>query len=201
MSELTYRRMRDQVVDLLREEILSGRLTEGNPLREIPLAERFQTSRGPIRDAILQLTQEGLLISQPNRGAKVAPVWDEQLRPIMVDIRFELESYAVWKILELDPPHDLVVFRRNLRLFQLACKNKDFPSVVQLDMGFHRLLLRESRVPALEPVWLPVMGGMRLPYSRHAKLIESYYEHETIVDALAERNGEAAVAALKQNIR
>ena len=42
MSELTYRRMRDQVVDLLREEILSGRLAEGNPLREIPLAARFQ---------------------------------------------------------------------------------------------------------------------------------------------------------------
>jgi DNA-binding GntR family transcriptional regulator len=193
--------MRDQVVDLLREEILSGRLAEGNPLREIPLAERFRTSRGPIRDAILQLTQEGLLVSEPNRGAKVAPVWDEHLRPVMVDIRFELESYAVWKIVELEPAHDLAVFRRNLKLFQVACKEKDFKAVVQLDMGFHRLLLRESRVAGLEPAWLPVMGGMRLPYSRHAKLIESYYEHEAIVEALAKRDGETAVAALKKNIR
>lgn len=201
MSELTYRRMRDQVVDLLREEILSGKLGEGKPLREIPLAERFQTSRGPIRDAILQLTQEGLLVSQPNRGAKVAPVWDDQLRPVMVDIRFELESYAAWKIVELDPPHDLAVFQQNLKLFQIACKEKDFKTVVQLDMRFHRLLLRESGVPALETVWLPVMGGMRLPYSRHAKLIESFYEHQAIVEALAARDGEAAVAALKKNIR
>ena len=201
MSELTYRRMRDQVVDLLREEILSGKLSEGNPLREIPLAERFRISRGPIRDAILQLTQEGLLVSEPNRGAKVAPVWDDLLRPVMVDIRFELESYAVWKLVELEPPHDLGVFQQNLKLFRVACKEKDFKAVVQLDMKFHRLLLRESGMTVLETVWLPVMGGMRLPYSRHAKLIESYYEHETIVEALAARDGEAAVAALKQNIR
>ncbi|MBM3856272.1 MAG: FCD domain-containing protein, partial [Verrucomicrobia bacterium] len=45
------------------------------------------------------------------------------------------------------------------------------------------------------------MGGMRLPYSRHTKRIESYSEHQTIVAAIAARDGEAAVAALKRNIR
>jgi DNA-binding GntR family transcriptional regulator len=201
MSELTYRRMRDQVVDLLRQEILLGKFAEGNPLREIPLAERFRTSRGPIRDAILQLTQEGLLASEPNRGAKVAGVWDEELRPLMVQIRFELESYAVWKITERKPAPDLATFRRNLRSFEIACRDKDFGAVVQLDMEFHRLLLRESGAGGLEAVWLSLMGGMRLPYSRHSKLTESFQEHRAIVEAIAQGRGKEAIRALKKNIR
>lgn len=200
MSELTYRRMRDQVVDLLRAEILSGNFSEGNPLREIPLAARFRTSRGPIRDAILQLAQEGLLVSEPNRGAKVAPIWGERLRPIMVDIRFELESYALWEIVRKAPAPDLTVFYENLKLFKDACKEKNLKSVVQLDMKFHRLILGKSGVLSLEPVWLSVMGGMRLPYSRHTKLIESYNEHCRIIDATANRDGREALKALRSNI-
>lgn len=200
MSELTYRRMRDQVTDMLRQEILTGKLEAGNAVREIPLAERFRISRGPIRDAILQLTQEGLLESQPNKGAKVASVWDKELRPIMLDIRFELESFALWRIMEMEPQHDLAVFRKNLRHYELACRDKDLGAVVQLDMEFHRLILRESHVPGLEAVWLPVMGGMRLPYSRHAKLSESYQEHRKIIDAVEAGNEKAAIAALKQNL-
>ena len=52
-------RLRDRIVDRLREEIVCGKLSEGEPLRETPLAERFDVSRGPIRDAILQLASEG----------------------------------------------------------------------------------------------------------------------------------------------
>lgn len=180
---------------------MTGKLQEGEQLREIPLAERFQVSRGPIRDALLQLTQEGLLNAQPNRGARVGGVWDETMRPAMLSIRLELESIAVRALIAQGKKLDSRALNTNLRHFRIACEDEDLPSVVQLDMGFHRLLMREAGKAGLESVWLPVMAGMRLPYSRHASLLEAFNEHRNIVDAIEEGRLRKALAALKANIQ
>jgi DNA-binding GntR family transcriptional regulator len=201
VSELVCRRLRDQITDRLRSEILSGELAEGASVREIPLAERFKVSRGPIRDAILQLTSEGLLKARPNCGARVAPVWDEITRPVMVHVRWEIERFALKELIRSGVvDRDLTPFRENLQRFEVACRNNDFPTVVRLDMEFHRLIVRESGQPGLESVWLPIMGAMRLPYSRHKTLMESYSEHEKIVSAVERRTIKAGIAALKANI-
>ena len=180
---MEYRNVREQVTDRLREEVLLGKFEPGEALREIPLAERFRVSRGPIRDALLQLSQEGLLESVPNRGVRVGKVWDEKLVPIMAQVRFDLESFALSELVA-NPSEDFFTkLNRNLRLFKLACEDKDMPAVVQLDLQFHRLLLRECGHVGLESIWLPLLGGMRLPYSRHILLTESYQEHKQIADA------------------
>ena len=55
---MEYRNVREQVTDQIRAELLLGKFKAGEAMREIPLAERFNVSRGPIRDALLQLSQE-----------------------------------------------------------------------------------------------------------------------------------------------
>lgn len=170
-------------------------------MREIPLAQRFQVSRGPIRDALLQLTQEGLLQAQPNRGARVSREWGDDLRPKMMKMRLELECWAVRRCMtRKEPPLDLTPFKKNLRHFRIACEDNDLPSVVQLDMAFHRLFLQACGDPGLESVWLPIMGGMRLLYSRHKTLLESYEEHRRIIEAVETGKVTAAISALESNI-
>ena len=88
-----------------------------------------------------------------------------------------------------------------MRHFELACRDEDLPAVVRLDMSFHRLILSLSGQPALESVWLPLMGGMRLPYSRHKSLMESHAEHQQILNAIQSGQQRSALAALKANIR
>ena len=193
-------RLRDRIVDRLREEIVCGKLSEGEPLRETPLAKRFDVSRGPIRDAILQLVSEGLVEDRPNRGARVGRVWDETTRPAMVKVRQEIEALALRQLMSRDRELDLSPFRENLRHFELACRDEDLSAVVRLDMSFHRLILTQSGYPTLESVWLPIMGGMRLPYSRHKSLIESHAEHQQIVTAIQDGQLRTALAALKANI-
>ena len=193
-------RLRDRIVDRLREEIVCGKLSEGEPLRETPLAKRFDVSRGPIRDAILQLVSEGLVEDRPNRGARVGRVWDESTRPAMVKVRQDIEALALRQLVSRGPELDLSPFRDNLRHFELACRDEDLSAVVRLDMSFHRLILNQSGYPALESVWLPLMGGMRLPYSRHKSLIESHAEHQQIVNAIQNGQLRTALAALKANI-
>ena len=106
----------------------------------------------------------------------------------MARVRFDLESFAASE-LDRNAPEDFFgKIRQNLRLFKLACEDKDMPAVVQLDLQFHRLLLRECGHVGLESIWLPLLGGMRLPYSRHRMLTESYQEHKQIADALEQGN-------------
>ena len=197
---MDYRNVREQVTDRLREEVLLGKFEPGEPLREIPLAERFKVSRGPIRDALLQLSQEGLLESVPNKGVRVGKVWEGKLVPVMAKVRFDLESFAISELIK-NPPEDFSSkINRNLRMFKMACEDKDMPAVVQLDLQFHRLILRECGHVGLESVWLPLLGGMRLPYSRHGMLTESHQEHRQIADAIEQGDKKAAIAALKKNI-
>ena len=65
------RGLRCQVADRLRDDILAGRLKPGEKLAETHLVKRFGVSRAPVREALVQLTQEGLLTSQANRGVRV----------------------------------------------------------------------------------------------------------------------------------
>jgi DNA-binding GntR family transcriptional regulator len=200
LAAIQHRRLRDQITDRIRDEILCGHLGEGEPLRETRLAEQYRVSRGPIRDAILQLANEGLVEAEPNRGARVSRVWNEDIRPVMVKIRLEIESCALRQMLSPGAQIDLSPLQENLRHFELACRDKDLPAVVRLDMEFHRLILRASEQSGLESVWLPVMGGMRLPYSRHKTLLESHAEHQQIVKAIRSGQLPSALAALKANI-
>ena len=180
---------------------MTGYFKEGESLREIPLAERFDVSRGPIRDAILQLTQEGLLIGQPNKGVKIAKTWDDTLRPLMSEVRFKLESIAGIELLKVENKAEILLeLKRNLRMFEHACQDEDMPAVVQLDLEFHRIILRNCGHHGLESVWLPMMGGIRLPYSRHRELLDSYSEHKAILEAIEAGDPDKVVDAIRQNV-
>ena len=197
---MEYRNVREQVTDQIRAELLLGKFEVGEAMREIPLAERFNVSRGPIRDALLQLSQEGLLEFTPNRGSRVGKEWDGKLMPVMADLRYKMESFAMSEIIANPAEAFISKIRKNLRVFKLACEDADMAAVVQLDLEFHRLFLRHCGHRGLESVWLPMMGGVRLPYSRHEMLTDSYEEHKQIVAAVEAGDRKAALKALKTNI-
>src|SRR5262245_45225445 len=62
------------VYDVLRTEILSLELVPGQPLDETTLAQRFGLSRSPVREALIRLSGEELVVTLPNRSTMVAPI-------------------------------------------------------------------------------------------------------------------------------
>ena len=64
-------RLRDQVYRLIRDDLKAGELEPGQRIVEGDLAERYRVSRTPVREALLQLSQDGLLIEAPDRGYAV----------------------------------------------------------------------------------------------------------------------------------
>lgn len=82
-----------QIHEQLRAEILRGDLSVGTPLRQDALAERFDASRIPVREALRQLEAEGLIVHRLNKGAVVAGMSVAEICEIL-DIRVVLECYA-----------------------------------------------------------------------------------------------------------
>jgi DNA-binding GntR family transcriptional regulator len=70
------------VYELIREDIISGRLGPNERLKVADLAERHGTSTNPVREALQQLRGEGFVVMSPNRGARVRPIDEEFIRDI-----------------------------------------------------------------------------------------------------------------------
>ncbi|NKB70048.1 MAG: GntR family transcriptional regulator [Candidatus Latescibacteria bacterium] len=198
-TPIVHRTIREQVVSHLRHAVLAGELGEGEALREQPLARHFGVSRGPIRDALLQLTQEGLLVAEQNRGVRVRRP-DPAIGGLVVELRRKIESFAL-KGLCQGGDEALAFFSENLSLFQSACRRGDMAEVVEHDMAFHRYIVESGGGADLVAVWVPVVTHMMLPYSRHGDLMDSYREHEAVVQALRRGDEAAALECLRANIQ
>ncbi|MBI1348437.1 GntR family transcriptional regulator [bacterium] len=197
---LLYRNLREQIVEQLRRDVLSGELPAGEPLREESLAKRFGVSRGPIRDALLQLSQEGLLVTLPNRGSKVGPGPSTVIQPLVVSIRRQIEAFALRQIFASLTAEDLSAIATILEAFHTSAIKGDLASTVEQDMAFHRWFVERVGDPDLTAMWLNTILRMRLRYTRHASLLDSYDEHVAVLEALRRHDLEAAVALLEANI-
>ena len=202
MSEApVFRTIREQVADRIRTDVLSGRLSEGSSLREQSLARQYGVSRAPIRDALLQLTQEGLLVAKPNCGVKVGSPSGEEIQPLVVELRRKIEVFALRRVFSKLTDADIDRLDETVQRLRIACETEDLAAVVQQDMALHRYILEATGNTDLLSMWLPIVSRMFLHYSRHRNMMESYREHAAIVDAIRKKDKRAAIAALKENIQ
>src|SRR5881392_2891054 len=86
--------LRAQIAERLRAVILAGDIPPGAPLVETALSERFDVSRGPLREALRQLIEEGLVVTVPYTGTHVAALSVEGIREIY-SLRTALEIFAI----------------------------------------------------------------------------------------------------------
>lgn len=200
-SDTVYRTIREQIAEHIRSEVLSGQLTEGDPLREEELAARFGVSRGPVRDAILQLSQEGLLTTKPNCGARVSSPPGEPIRPLIVDLRRRIEIHALRRGFSRLGGEMIDSLEAATEALRAACKANNDVEASARDLDYHRLIVESAGDADLIAVWNPITTRMMLRYTRPRNLLESYEEHADILKAIREGDRKTAVAALKANIR
>lgn len=91
--------IKDQIYQILKEDILTGELRSGEQLVEQTIAARFNTSRSPVREAIKQLTGDGLVINITNKGTFVKTPTIAELNDIQ-EMRQVLEVFAVKKTIQ-----------------------------------------------------------------------------------------------------
>ncbi len=193
--------VREQIADQIRSDIISGDLGPGAKLNEQALAQRFGVSRGPIRDVLLQLSQEGLVVSKNNVGSFVNDQLSSDLQSLMVDIRRRIEEHAMKLLKSKLEEADFDHLEGVLLKLKDAFAAKDFTGVTKADIQFHHYLVEKAGGDDLANLWHSVVMRMRMNYKRVDSPKDCEDEHKAIIEALRKGDTRDAIKAVKDNIR
>jgi DNA-binding GntR family transcriptional regulator len=185
--------LRDGVVDKLRESILRGDRAPGDVLAETEIAARLGVSRGPVREALAVLEREGLVVSPPNRRARVVELGLRDIEEIY-SMRRSLEQLAAQRAVRNITDGDLSGMRATLRDMAAAFDRRDLVELSLLDVAFHDHIYVASKHRRLQRAWADLRSQVVLfLVHRNTNALTSREvvvgEHGAIVDALA--NGDA----------
>ena len=136
----------DNVAAALREEILRGIIEAETGLKQDKIASRFNVSTIPVREALFQLADEGLVEFIPNRGAFVSSISADELRELFI-IRDSLEILAFEKSLPNITDEDLIEAERVLEKMDAE---SDMYAWGELHWQFHALLYKPAQMPRLQ---------------------------------------------------
>ena len=194
-----------QVFEWLRASILSLQLAPGTALSRTELAERFELSQTPVRDALLQLAQEGLVDIFPQHATLVSRI-DIPSATQAHFLRCAIELEVV-RTLALAPADDTAVLRAKLTAqidLQAALAIADTEEFIASDQAFHRLMYEAAGAPDLYELVRRRSGHLdrlrRLDLPSPGKAERVVRDHRAIMAALAARDPEAAQAAMRTHL-
>ncbi len=191
----------EQIAEQLRKDILAGTLEEDTPLREQELSDRFGVSRGPVRAALQQLAIEGLVVTVPNVGARVASYPNDAVRPVIIQMRRLIEEFTLNLIFDQVTHGIIHHLEEILEKLRNACEQGDIHALQEHDRTFHRTLVDLYGEKRLCNIWHSMFTWMIFRYSRHEDLMESYREHKEILEAIKNDDKKKALELLKKNIQ
>ena len=158
--------LRAQVAERLRSAILAGDIPPGAPLVEAALSERLDVSRGPLREALRQLIEEGLVVTVPYTGTHVAALSVEDVHEIY-SLRTALETFAFEQVWERrDERFHAELRRRNEALIATIDAGDDRASI-STELELHGLVYEASGHSLLQRAWLGLRGRLQLYWAAH----------------------------------
>lgn len=179
----------------LREGIMYGHLTPGTQLSEARLSAEFGVSRGPLREAMQRLVQEGLVRSEPNRGLFVKELDAAEVRDLYV-ARSAVESAAALLIIREQIPGAVDRLRTACEAMRPAVADGDLSALSDADFDFHVTLVAASGSPRLRRMHETLMVETRMCLTAlqgtYGDPDDQAGEHRRIAEAVA-AGDEAAV--------
>ena len=150
MAQLNYKTLRQEVADEIRRKILKGEFKAGERIKEHEMAQLLGVSRGPVREALRQLEQEGLVRYERNVGCSVAPMNEKDIYEIGL-LRAALEILAVKLCKGKMEPQALQRMRDSVE--QMRQAGSDLYHQAQLDNSFHSCIVEQAGFHKLERIW------------------------------------------------
>jgi DNA-binding GntR family transcriptional regulator len=166
VARLPKRTFRQHIAERLRAAILSGDIAPGSQLVETTLAEQFSVSRGPLREALRQLIEEGLLVTVPYTGTHVISLSVQDVREIY-SMRITLERFAF----EQAWPRRDAAFERELRrrndALLVTIDAADDAASIQAELDLHGFVYEASGHQLLQRTWAGLRGRLQLYWAAH----------------------------------
>lgn len=194
--------MREEAYQTLREWIVLGKLAPDTKLKDQELSEMLGISRTPIREALLKLEDEGLVVTKANRWTQVAPINPVEAESIY-SIGWTLECLALEQGIPFFKSKDIEELEELNEDFYKVLESKDKRAAIEADNEFHDKIIQLSSnkelVKLLENVKVKIKR-MELHYFRlNSRKPLSYEEHQHIIEALKKGDLTQAKQALTAN--
>lgn len=175
LTKQKVRTLKDIAYDAISKNIISGDIPVGTRLIETALSKQLGISRGPVREALALLEQDGFITSTPNKGAVVTELSSPEVDEVFIPIRTILERFTFLKALEILGQSDFEQLEKTIEGMDRAYRDKDMKAVTKFDYEFHRYVISRCASSTLKSIW----------YSLTARITRRIYS-QTQVNELAE---------------
>lgn len=191
--------LKERAYDKLKELIVTGALEPGEMQNEKRLAEALGVSRTPVREALLELSQEGMVAFVQGKGVVICKLTPQQIREVF-EIRRVIEGYIVKKIATRLTDTDIKEIDKNIRNQEKMLLKADRLAFIEYDKQFHLYLAAKIGNQRIESILnnlrdqIHLMGIRAVENdSRMKQVIE---EHRAIFSGLKEQNSQKALKAM-----
>lgn len=196
-----FRRLGDVIASSLRHEIISGRLLPGQWLRQEELAERFNASPIPVREALRALEAEGLVRIFPHRGAVVAELSADELSEIY-EIRASLEAMAARLGVPRLTPDQLDILAKYVE--DMESPNRDVVAIIETNRRFHSLIYEASGRRRLCDLISMLRNSTQHYLHAYIRVLgrgpDAQADHRAILEACRNRDPDAAATATHRHL-
>ncbi len=198
--------LKESAYKIIKEKLLGLEFEPGSRIREDLLAQEISMSRTPVREAINQLTAEGLVTNVPRKGIFVVQLTSEEISNLL-DIREALETLAIENCIKKATEIQIKILDNILVEFETALSKNNFNKCNSLDSSFHMEIAKISNNIKLIDFLMEIDDFMII-----ARTIEkkdqpklkneiTMTEHKAIIEAIKKRDKEVASEAIRTNIR
>lgn len=149
------------VASQVREAIALGHIAPGSQLHESALAKQLGVSRGPLREGLQRLTQEGLLVSHRNRGLFLIELSPENIRDMYL-AREGIERTAAAQVHRLDPDPVRSELLVAVEQMDRSARSGDVVAVSEADVRFHEAMVAGAQSPRLRRMHETVLTETRM---------------------------------------
>jgi DNA-binding GntR family transcriptional regulator len=196
LNELAYKEIKNLLI--------TGQLKYNTLYSANQFAEILGVSRTPIREALLQLANEGCLISVQGQGFKIKEYSEKEIRDFF-EARKMIESYVIQQLIKSSPVLDIRPLEENVKLMtELAKDRGDTYGFLEADKSFHLSLVQQynnfllvSYIQNIRDL-ISLFGGKTL--SHKERFDEVIYEHNGILEALKEKNEKKGIESVAYHL-
>jgi GntR family transcriptional regulator, rspAB operon transcriptional repressor len=194
--------VKEAIVTYLRVAIVSGEFLPGQTLHESDLTKQFGASRSPIREALVQLEQEGLVTTIPKKGSVITAIDKSQLRQALF-IRSSLEATNIELLAQNISDVQIAVIKENIERQRNAILHDHYAEMYDSMDEFHLLLCDFNQLPRIwevirrEKIPLDRLHALNQPHN--PRMATLFNQHIEIVKALEEKDSEKCSTLIRMH--
>lgn len=195
--------LKEKAYDILKELILTGRLEQGRLHNEKRLAEVLGVSRTPVREALLELSREGMVSFVPSKGVKVRKITVTQVQEVF-ELRRIIEGYIIKTIAKGLTPADLSKIEKIISKQERLASRDEEVAFIETDKEFHLFMASKMGSQQIQTILQNLRDQIHLMGIRaikdQSRSLQVLKEHHRIFAALKKRDAKKAHDELMRHL-